>query len=78
VQGVFYRATTEARARELGLDGWVRNLADGGVEVVARGPPEALAALSRWLWEGPPGARVEAVQAEEWTEHVDRGFDVRR
>lgn len=78
VQGVFFRAATEARARELELDGWVRNLADGRVEVVARGSAESLVALARWLWQGPPAARVAAVHVEEWLEPVERGFGVVR
>lgn len=78
VQGVYYRAATADRAQRLQLDGWVKNLADGRVEVVAAGEPEAVAALARWLFEGPPAARVEAVRIEEWTSGVPRGFSVER
>jgi acylphosphatase len=78
VQGVYYRAATADQAQRLSLDGWVKNLADGRVEVVAAGAPEAVAALARWLWEGPPGARVDSVQVEEWTSKVPRGFSVAR
>lgn len=74
VQGVYYRAATAEKALELALDGWVKNLPDGRVEVVAAGAPEAIASLASWLWEGPPAARVEAVHLEEWREHVARGF----
>lgn len=69
VQGVFFRASTQARARELGLTGVARNLADGRVEVVARGSPDALAHLHRWLHTGPPSARVASV----FRESVDAG-----
>lgn len=62
VQGVFFRAATVERARELGLRGYARNLADGTVEVEAEGPEEALLALEHWLWRGPPLAKVEAVE----------------
>ncbi|HEU4662925.1 MAG TPA: acylphosphatase, partial [Dokdonella sp.] len=64
VQGVFFRASTQARARELGLAGWAKNLADGRVEVVAGGDAAALDELERWLQRGPPGARVDAVERE--------------
>jgi acylphosphatase len=76
VQGVYYRAATVEEAARLELDGWVKNLADGRVEVVAAGEPAALAALARWLWKGPPAARVDAVQVEEWTSSVPSGFAV--
>ena len=45
------------------LSGWVRNTEDGRVELVAEGRPEDLDAFRRWLAEGPPGARVEKVEA---------------
>jgi acylphosphatase len=78
VQGVYYRASTAAEAKRLALDGWVKNLPDGRVEVVASGTPAAVAALAAWLWQGPPGARVDAVQLEEWTGDVPSGFTVQR
>lgn len=67
VQGVFFRASTERRARDLGVSGWVRNLPDGSVEVVAEGLEAALADLVRWCSVGPPGARVDSM-GEEWAE----------
>jgi acylphosphatase len=65
VQGVFFRATTQETARQLGLTGWVRNVRDGRVELVACGEAEPLAALERWLWRGPPHAHVESVTASD-------------
>ncbi|HET6804024.1 MAG TPA: acylphosphatase [Frateuria sp.] len=62
VQGVFYRASTRGQAQQLGLTGHARNLPDGRVEVVAHGEADALDALERWLWEGPPAAAVEGVE----------------
>ena len=76
VQGVYYRAATADEAVRLALEGWVKNLADGRVEVVAAGEPSAVAALVRWLWKGPPAARVDAVHIEEWTSGVPSGFVV--
>jgi acylphosphatase len=61
VQGVYYRATAERVARELGLAGWVRNLPDGRVEAIAEGPEAAIDSFVRWCHEGPPAARVDAV-----------------
>ena len=78
VQGVYYRAATAQEAARLRLDGWVKNLPDGRVEVVAAGEPAAIAALTRWLWNGPPAARVDAVHIEEWTSNVPHGFAVAR
>lgn len=78
VQGVFYRAATQEKARGLGLTGWVRNRPDGGVELVACGTETELDALERWLWQGPPAARVESVvvSASGEADHLD--FTVRR
>lgn len=64
VQGVFYRASTRSRAETLGVTGHARNLADGRVEVLACGTPQAVQALCDWLWDGPPAAHVTAVDAE--------------
>lgn len=65
VQGVFYRAHTEQVARQLGLTGWVRNLPDGRVEIVAEGEEEKLQKLLDWCWQGPPAAQVNAVEMQE-------------
>jgi acylphosphatase len=78
VQGVFYRAATAERAAGLGVDGWVRNLPDGSVEVVASGPDEALESLAEWLWQGPSDASVTAVAVEEFGADVEPGFRVLR
>ena len=77
VQGVWYRAATREQAQRLALDGWVRNLEDGSVEVVAAGEPAAIGALCAWLWQGPRAARVDSVTVEECSEAVGSGFDVR-
>ena len=58
VQGVFFRANTEGRARELGLKGWVRNLPDGSVESVFEGPREAVEKAIEWCKSSQPHARV--------------------
>lgn len=77
VQGVAFRAATCARAEELGLQGYARNLSDGGVEVYAQGAAEALAALRRWLTEGPALARVDGLECAEAQPESVSGFSIR-
>jgi len=62
VQGVFFRSTTREVARKLGIRGWVRNLPDGRVEVVAEGEKEKLEELLNFLRRGPRAAKVERVK----------------
>lgn len=78
VQGVFFRAATEAKAAALGITGWVRNRADGAVELVACGSDGALDELEAWLWQGPAAARVESVQSEPAEPQRFHGFRVER
>jgi acylphosphatase len=61
VQGVGFRWFVRERARRLGLAGWVRNLPDGSVEVVASGDPGQLELLREELRRGPRGASVESL-----------------
>ena len=65
VQGVFYRATCQRRARELGVHGHAVNLPDGRVEVLACGEPSAVETFIAWLWEGSAASRVVAVEVSE-------------
>jgi acylphosphatase len=62
VQGVGFRWFVLRWARELGLTGFVRNLPDGSVEVVADGPGERIERLAAELGKGPPAARVAGVR----------------
>ena len=62
VHGVFFRDSTMRKARELGLAGNVRNLADGTVRIEAQGPAAALKSLVLWAHEGPPAAVVTEVR----------------
>jgi acylphosphatase len=77
VQGVAYRASTAAKARQLGLAGWVKNLANGNVELEAEGSPDQVAALVTWCHHGPPSARVDQVAVEELAPMGGDDFDVR-
>lgn len=74
VQGVFFRASAREHALGLGLTGHAKNLDDGRVEVLARGPGEALDAMEQWLWQGPPAAKVEQVFREKLAEQDLFGF----
>lgn len=65
VQGVSYRAWTQAEARARGLSGSVRNRDDGTVEAVFSGSPEAVAAMEALCRSGPAGARVTDVAVRD-------------
>ena len=67
VQGVSFRYYTQQTAQSLGVRGWVRNLPDGTVETLAEADREVLEAFLRFLHEGSPDARVDAVDVT-WTE----------
>ncbi len=63
VQQVGFRQGCRQMARSLGLVAWVRNLADGRVEVFAQGGTDELDRLVTWLWTGPPAASVRGVES---------------
>ncbi len=77
VQGVGFRYHTRARAEELGVVGWVRNLPDGAVEAWIEGPQGAVEALLRWLSAGPPSAVVSSRRVEEVPPGDHGSFEVR-
>lgn len=74
VQGVFFRASTQRKARSLDITGHAVNLDDGRVEVLACGDEQALSELEGWLHQGPPGAAVERVEREHTDTPAPRGF----
>ena len=77
VQGVGFRQAAVTRARALRLSGYVRNMSDGSVELLAEGPPAALSELLSWLDRGPTGARVTAVDHRALAASgAHRGFHV--
>jgi len=65
VQGVGFRWSTRRIAATLGLGGWVRNTAEGNVEIEAMGDADRIEDLLRWCAQGPEGARVSAVDVLE-------------
>jgi acylphosphatase len=78
VQGVGFRWFTHDAAAREGVHGWVRNLADGRVEVVLEGDSESVDRMEAAVRRGPASARVEQVEVEEQTP-VGRvaGFEIR-
>jgi acylphosphatase len=65
VQGVSFRESTRRRAFTLQLTGWVRNLADGSVEVMLRGPDDKVEEMLQWLQQGPSRSRVDTLHIRE-------------
>lgn len=78
VQGVWYRASTQQKATELGVKGWVRNLSNGQVELVAEGTKIQLEALVYWCHEGPPYATVTEVNTETISPTGYQKFEIRQ
>lgn len=77
VQGVWFRQSTLEQAVSLGLKGWVRNLNDGRVEVLASGEEKAVRQLEAWLAQGPELANVAEVISEfSEVEHSATDFRV--
>jgi acylphosphatase len=77
VQGVFFRDTTRRQAQHRGVAGWVRNRADGAVEAVFEGEPDAVAEMVRFSERGPRGAEVASVDTSEEPVEGLSGFDIR-
>jgi acylphosphatase len=77
VQGVFFRAETQSRARSLGLAGWVRNAPDGSVEAVVEGPDERVRSLVEWARRGPRLAEVEDVSVDWEEPRGEVAFEIR-
>lgn len=77
VQGVFYRASTQDKANELGLTGWVANRPDGRVEAQLEGERDAVDDMIAWMRQGPPAARVEDLDVEPSRPEGANSFEVR-
>ena len=78
VQGVFFRHYTRKTALSLGLKGYVRNMDDGNVEVVAEGSKDKINELIEFCKKGPEAAKVKKVDVEfEKAKEEFDGFEVR-
>ena len=80
VQGVGFRMYTQNKAEELGVVGFVQNLIDGNVKIVAVGEDSQVDALMEWAKSGSPAARVKDLQIEtvEYQEDEFNRFEIRR
>jgi acylphosphatase len=79
VQGVGFRYFVWREAETLGVDGWVRNRADGTVEALARGTSQDLDRFQHRLEEGPRWSRVTSIAVtDEPDEKVTDGFEIRK
>ncbi len=72
VQGVYFRMFTQKKAKQLGINGYVRNLEDGRVEIVAEAEADLLDKMIAWAHKGPITARVDQVESEDLL--VDEAF----
>jgi len=74
VQGVFFRASAQREARRLGVTGWVKNRADGSIEVLAEGEEDAIKEIVGWANHGPTAARVDHVDVR-WRGYTGEFFE---
>lgn len=65
VQGVYFRAFTQNKAKQLGVKGSARNLADGRVEIIAEGKSPTIEEFVKWCSKGPLTARVDHIETAE-------------
>jgi acylphosphatase len=77
VQGVFFRDSLRRLAERHGVSGWARNTAEGTVEAVFEGEPDAVAQLVSFAENGPPDAHVEGVDVRVEEPEGLSGFSVR-
>ncbi|MBJ3763386.1 acylphosphatase [Maribius pontilimi] len=78
VQGVGFRAFTQGVARDTGVRGWVRNLADGRVEAHLEGDGPACARVITALQTGPRFGRVDGIERAEVADTGVADFEIRR
>ena len=77
VQGVWYRASAQAAARQRGITGWVRNTERGTVEAVFEGEPDMVDHMVWFCRDGPGSASVTRLEVDEEEPESLRGFRVK-
>ena len=77
VQGVFFRDSCREQAQVAGVDGWVRNTAEGTVEAWFEGSQDAVERLVEWCRSGPRRADVDGVEVHEEDPTGQQGFGIR-
>lgn len=80
VQGVFYRLSTQEKAKKLGLNGWVKNVYSpdfNGVEAVFEGPKDKVEQMVAWCHQGSSASKVDQVRVEWETPENLSGFEIR-
>jgi acylphosphatase len=78
VQGVFFRASTQKKAEELGIKGFVKNERDGSVYIEAEADEDTLKNFAKWCEQGPPSARVDQCEATEGVIQHFESFMIKR
>lgn len=77
VQGIYFRAYAQAEGNRLELKGWVKNRADGAVEVAFEGEAEKVDQMLAWLKQGSPGSQVTKVDVNEERPVGEAQFNIR-
>lgn len=78
VQGVFFRKSTQDKALELGIKGWVQNEPDGTVLTEIEGTDEQVLQMLNWLKEGPDRSKVDELQVlEKGKDKGHNSFEIR-
>ena len=77
VQGVYFRASAQKKAKELGITGWVQNCFNGTVESHAEGSKKQLEDFIAWCRQGPPAASVTSVHSNWIATKGYSDFDIR-
>ncbi|MFZ9610048.1 MAG: acylphosphatase [Methylococcales bacterium] len=66
VQGVYFRLFAQKKAKQLGINGYAKNLVDGRVEIMAQADNSSIESFIKWSNKGPITARVDEVEVSEW------------
>ncbi len=78
MQGVWYRASAQAKANELNLSGFVKNMPNGDVYIEAEGHQKSLEAFIDWCYTGSPKSKVTEVLSEEGELKQFRTFEIKK